>query len=414
MEAHTKPGPTTLYIQPLTVIAAVAWFCCQSAFASADDRIDADQIDGDPTTYLGGRNSIPAQLDALADVEKAPFLERLKSAYGISITADYAAMFQSANNVLSGEKHGMSGVFRLYGSWTFAGRGTPDTGSIITKLEHRHAYGDTAPAELASNVGYVGVNAIGFTDVGGFVAPLYWQQYMAGGSLGLVAGRLDPLDFVDILGIGSQWTSFQNAATIANLALPIPDLGCGFGAGKKFNDQWVVGFTAHDLNGSQTSMDCFPDGLELYKQAYVSWAPSRSLRFSNAVHLTIWHADSRDAGQSSGKGVALSANWLFDDKWMPFVRIGVSDGEAAIMESQLSGGLTYRVGQNRSEVGAAVSFQQPAIDTLDRQTTYDLYFRWQVTPKLAVTPSLQFLHNPALSPERKTVVLGGLRIRYTR
>jgi carbohydrate-selective porin OprB len=83
------------------------------------------------------------------------------------------------------------------------------------------------------------------------------------------------------------------------------------------------------------------------------------------------------------------------------------------MESQLSGGLTYRVGQNRSEVGAAVSFQQPAIDTLDRQTTYDLYFRWQVTPKLAVTPSLQFLHNPALSPERKTVVLGGLRIRYT-
>jgi len=73
------------------------------------------------------------------------------------------------------------------------------------------------------------VNAVGFTDVGGFVAPLYWQQYLNEGNIGIVAGQLDPLDFVDIFGVGSQWTSFQNAATTANLALPLPDLGCGFG-----------------------------------------------------------------------------------------------------------------------------------------------------------------------------------------
>lgn len=393
-----------MYTARLALVALVALSCFHSSRVLADDE---------PTTFLGGPNSIPADLDALLDDDNAPLFERLEPDYGLSITADYATMFQSADKVLSGDKNGMSGVLRLYGSWTIVGRGTPDTGSIITKLEHRHAFGDTAPAALASNAGYLGVNAIGFTDAGGFVAPLYWQQYLDDGNIGLVAGRLDPLDFVDILGVGSQWTSFQNGATIANLALPIPDLGCGVGAGKKFNDQWVVGFTAHDLNGSQTSMDCFPDGLELYKQAYVSWAPSRSLRFSNAVHMTVWHADSRDSGQSSGKGVALSANWLIDDKWMPFVRVGVSDGEAALMESQLSGGLTYRLGQNRSELGVAVSFQEPAIAELDRQTTYDLYYRWQVTPDFAVTPSLQFLHNPALNPERTTVVLGGLRLRYT-
>jgi len=383
-------------------------FFCLSTFTSAED-----ELQDDPTAYLGGLNSIPSQLSALGDQGKLPFFKRLESEYNLTIRADYASMFQAADEVQSGDKHGMSGVLRLYGSWTLVGQGTPDTGNIIAKIEHRHAYSDNAPAALASNTGYIGVNAVGFTDVGAFVAPLYWQQYFNGGHIGIVAGRLDPLDFVDVLGVGSQWTSFQNAATIANLALPLPDLGCGFGGGNTLNDQWFVGFTAHDLNGSQTNMDCFPEGLELYKQAYISWAPSRSLRMSNELHLTTWQADSRDSGQKSGKGVSLSANWLFDDKWMPFVRMGVSDGEAAIMESQLSGGLTYRFAQNLGELGAAISLQQPAIDDLDRQTTYDMYFRWQVTQNVAVTPSLQVLHNPALNPEQTNTVLVGLRIRYT-
>ena len=354
-----------------------------------------------------GRRRFPAQLEQVVDDESdsESFLEGLDSKYGISLAADYATMFQAADHVLSGDESGASGVLRVYGSWTLTGRGSLDTGTIITKLEHRHAYTDTAPASIAANAGYLGVGVISFTDVGGFVAPLYWQQYLADGHVGLVAGRLDPLDFVDILGVGSQWTSFQNGATIANLALPVPDLGCGAGAGTKLNDQWVIGATAHDLNGSQTSMDCFPNGLELYKQAYVSWAPSRSLRLSNALHLTIWHADSRDAGQQSGKGASFSANWLIDDTWMPFVRVGVSDGEAAIMGSQISTGLTYRFGQYRSELGVAVSFQEPANESLEQQTTFETYFRWQITPHLALTPSLQILRNPALNPERSTIVL---------
>ena len=239
-------------------------------FAAADEPLQSG-----PTTYIGGPTSIPAQLEEVVDddSDSESFLEGLESKYGISLAADYATMFQAAEQVLSGDKSGASGVLRVYGSWTLIGRGTPDTGTIITKLEHRHAYTDTAPSSLAGNAGYLGVSAIGFTDVGGFVAPLYWQQYLVDGHVGLVAGRLDPLDFVDILGVGSQWTSFQNGATLANLSLPLPDLGCGVGAGGKFNDRWVIGFTAHDLNGSQTSMDCFPSGLELYKQAYVSWAP---------------------------------------------------------------------------------------------------------------------------------------------
>ena len=371
-----------------------------------------DSHDLDPTTFLGGPTSIPAQL-AEQDDDAGSFFDRLDADHGLSLAIDYASMFQAASDVLEGDSSASSGALRIYGTWTLVGRGTRNRGSIVAKVEHRHAYSDIAPAGLAANVGFLGVNAIGFTDVREFVAPVYWQQFFGNGRSGFFAGRVDPLDFVDVLGVGSQWTSFQNGATLANLSLPLPDLGCGAGAGRTFNDQWIIGVTAHDLNGSQTNLDCFAGGLELYKQAYVGWSPTRAQRFSQTAILTVWHSDSQRDGNGSGNGVSLSANWTINDRWMPFVRVGVSDGEAAVMKSQLSAGLTFTFGSNRSQIGAAISYQEPTISDLDNQTTFETYARWQVTPSLAISPNVQILRNPALNPDESTIVLGGVRIRYT-
>ena len=369
--------------------------------------------DIDPTTFLGGPTSIPAQIEAQDDDSDSTFFDRLESEKGLVLAADYVSMYQTASDVVNGEEYGASGVFRVFGKWTLVDRGPRNKGSIVAKIEHRHAYGGSAPADLASNVGFLGVNAIGFTDVGGFVAPLYWQQFFGDGQIGFVAGRLDPLDFVDVLGVGSQWTSFQNGATLANLALPLPDLGCGGGVGRTFNNQWIVGATAHDLNGSQIDLNCFADGLETYKQAYVGWSPSRAQRFNQATVLTIWHSDAQDKGPDSGRGIALSSNWTIDDRWMPFFRLGVSDGEAAIMTSQLSAGITYTFPSNRSQIGTAVSFQNPAIAQLEDQTPMETYIQWQVTSSLAISPNFQLLWNPALNPTESRIALYGLRIRFT-
>lgn len=388
------------------------WIAAIALTALHAGSLAADETDGiDPTTFLGGPTSIPAQLEEHDDDTKGPF-ERLETEHGLSLAMDYASVFQSASDVIDGDTSASSGALRIYGTWTLVGRGTRNRGSIVAKVEHRHAYSDIAPAGLASNVGYLGVNAIGFTNVRGFVAPVYWQQFFGNGRSGFFAGRVDPLDFVDVLGVGSQWTSFQNGATLANLSLPLPDVGCGAGAGRTFNDQWIVGFTAHDLNGSQTNLDCFADGLELYKQAYVGWSPSRAQRFNQSTILTVWHADSQEGGTGSGSGMALSANWTLNDRWMPFVRLGFSNGEAAVMKSQVSAGLTFTFGKRKSQVGAAISFQDPATPGLDDQTTLETYLRWQVTPSLAISPNIQILRNPALNAGDSTIVLGGLRVRY--
>jgi len=414
--SENRAGFQNLYFH--LVLAVIA----TPAGALAASELADEPPGGGPTTFMSGPTSIPAQLEETEELHdlaesdntgKLSFLEQLEADFGLNLAVDYTSMFQGANDVVSDDKHGASGVFRLYGTWTLFGKGTRNLGSVVAKIEHRHGYVDTTPSDLATNVGYLGVNAISFTDVGAFVAPLYWQQILADGAIGFVVGRIDPLDFVDVIGIGSQWTSFQNAATLANLSLPLPDLGCGGGVGKSFNDQWVTAVSVHDLNGSQTNMDCFPNGLELYKQAYLGWSPSRSLRFDHAFLLTVWQADSRDGGQESGEGVSISTNWRFKDKWMPFLRFGVSSGGAAAMKSQLSTGMTYSFGQYHSQIGAAISFQTPADDSLANQTTFETYLRWQISPSLALSPNLQILGNPALNPDRSTIVLGGFRVRYT-
>ena len=98
---------------------------------------------------------------------------------------------------------------------------------------------------------------------------------------------------------------------------------------------------------------------------------------------------------------------------MPFVRVGVAEGVAALMKSQISSGLAYTHRSNRNQQGAALSFQKPRIDGLDGQTTLELYFHWQVTPSLALSHNIQVLRNPAFNPDRSTIVLGGPRLRYT-
>ncbi len=389
-------------------VIAVFIVCSCPISASGDDMSVIH-----PEEFLGGPASVPAEID-LVDDNTGAFLERLNTEYGLKLATDYTFMSQSANDVLTGDKHGTSGVYRLFGTWTLIGRGTRDRGSIVAKVEHRHAYSDTPPGGLASNTGYLGLSAIGFSDVGGFVGPLYWQQYFNDGKAGFIAGRVDPFDFIDVIGIGSQWTSFQNTSTLVNLAMPLLDPGCGAGGGQSFNDQWVVSATAHDMNGSQTSMDCFAEGLELYKTGSVAWSPSRAQRFAHAFQMTVWHADAMDAtGQDSGQGIALSANWTLAARWMPFVRIGVSEGEAAAMKSQVSTGLTYTFGEYRSVIGAAVSLQKPRFSELDDQATIETYARFQVTPSIAISLNLQVLHSPALNSDHSNTLLGGMRVRYT-
>jgi porin len=379
----------------------------------------ASQADGADEAFLGGPTSIGKELEEAGEVASesvwslGAFRARLIERYGLAVSADYATLYQYADDSLTGSDNGLGGVLRLYGRWTLVGRGTGHAGTLVARVEHRHQLsGDVAPGHLASELGYHGAVGFGFTDVGVFLAPFYWEQFFADGHLGVVAGRLDPIDFTDVLGVGSQWSSFQNTAVLSNMSIAAPDIGCGLGVGFRVNEHWVIATTAHDANGKQTEFNCFEGTLRLFEQARVSWTPTRARRFANAMHLTVWHQDERPAIRlEESYGVAASGNWAVNDRWMPFFRWGLSEGDAPQARQQLTTGLMLNIPGRSDQLGVGAWWQDLSHRDLDDQSGMEVFYRWALIPNLAITPSIQLLNDPALNPDADRIILLGVRVR---
>jgi porin len=136
------------------------------------------------------------------------------------------------------------------------------------------------------------------------------------------------------------------------------------------------------------------------------------------VQLTWWQKD-RLAGKGtpSGSGWLLSWSWKFEDRWVPFVRAGWSDGGGgALAERSISGGFSWRMPfQDWLTVG--VGLNKPSEEThgtgLGTEKVLEASYLWQLTANTSLTPDLQLILGPASNPEEDTVWVAGLRLRIT-
>jgi porin len=127
-----------------------------------------------------------------------------------------------------------------------------------------------------------------------------------------------------------------------------------------------------------------------------------------------WHVDDRDdAGIDSAHGVAFGAHWTFDQRWIPFVKLGWSDGNAPIYNESATVGLIRQFQARSDWAGIAVNWGDPPDDSLREQTTIEAFWRFQFAQNLAITPSLQLLIDPALNLEDDEIWVFGLRLRLT-
>ena len=100
---------------------------------------------------------------------------------------------------------------------------------------------------------------------------------------------------------------------------------------------------------------------------------------------------------------------------MPFVRGGYADDGGTLLQKTLSAGLGYHWGGNNSLLGLGFNWGQPNEDTfgpgLDDQYTVELFSRLQVLRNLQITPDIQYIRNPARTPDANHSWVFGLRAR---
>jgi porin len=380
------------------------------------------------TPVFGGPNSPEGQLEESGREREPAFRfpaihdafepwrnwkKRMSDEHGFEFTGHYTTLYQNLSDSLTHEDTASSGVFRATAKWTLLGEGTKDTGSLVAMIDHRHKFRDIAPAGLASQAGYAGVTGTLYSDIDWAVVNLNWQQGLNDGTAGLLVGRYDPNDYMNVLGYTNPWTTFSNVAVLLDASVAFPDASWGVAGGSWFRDQWFAMGGGNDANGVVSdNLEFFDSGSEFFSWGTLGWSPTQSDRYFRNVHATFWHVDQReDAGIDSAKGVALAGNWTFNDQWMPFVRAGWSEGSAPIYNRSATAGLIYKFLFRSDLVGIGLNWGDPSTETSREQKTIEAFWRVQFAQNFSITPSVQWLIDPALNPEHDLIYVAGLRMR---
>lgn len=397
----------------------------------APDKEEPDHRAGyDDSPRLGGPASTQGQLERDDRVKEPVFrfpkidksLEpwfawkrALNDKYGFRLGVDYNNLYQSISDSLTDDDDAWSSAFRIFGKWTLVGSETKNQGSFIFKVEQRNSIGGKiAPSELGGEAGYVGLTGTLFSDAGLIVVDLNWEQWFNDGKGGFRAGRFDPNDYMNVLGYANPWTTFSNLVALLDATVALPDSSWGFGAAHLIREQWYVLGSINDANGTVTDLGFFEGGAEFFMFAEAGWFPARDDRYKKKASMTVWHVDEReDAGIDSGYGVAVSANWTWQDKWMIFGRAGWSDGNAPLYNRSATLGFGRGFRAYSDVLGLVVNKGQPSDSSLRDQETVELFYRLTLSRNLALTPSVQLLFDPALNPEDDLIWGYGLRLRMS-
>jgi porin len=285
---------------------------------------------------------------------------------------------------------------------------------LVFKGENRHRIGTAiTPFDLGFEAGSILPTGTFFSEFNFGVTNLYWKQYLFDGRLALAVGVIDVTDFVDVYAMMNPLTHFINLAFSTNPTIAVPNQGLGAAAGAMLTDRLYVQGGLGDANGQPTlaGFDTFFEDSEYFSYVEFGVTSSKDEIYLNNIHVTAWHTDAREAaGTPEGRGIAFTAQKYVCERWLPFFRFGYADGDAALMQTTFSTGLGLRR-ENNDVAGIGVSWGQPAKGTLREQFTSELFYRIQLTQYLAVTPDVQLIVDPALTPNVDTLAMFGIRLR---
>ena len=353
-----------------------------------------------------------------------PYFKLKDSIYektGIRFDFDYNTLYIGSTSDM-GDGMAAGGVFRFYGVWDLVNKGKKNSGTFIYKLEHRHKYTPISVLDLSMDMGNVGIYGVTFNDKKFRVTHLYWKQKLFNGNLILLGGFFDATDFFDIYGLGSPWVHFNNLNFSTGLAVAaLPGDGyLGFTAGGWLGDHIYVIAGFGDQNSDPTMIfrgfDTFISRHEYFKHFEIGATTAKEYVFLDNVHLSLWHRDNNsEIGTGWGWGAVFSISKYLNKKWLPFLRAAYTEKGETLLEAAVSTGIGYQSRPDGGQLGLGLSWGRPNADTfgpgLRDQYAAEAFWRIQLSRRLAFTPGLMYIINPAMNQLQDEIFLWSIRAR---
>ncbi len=391
---------------------------------------------------MGGPKTIGAQLK-LDNQKKESFFRvpvrvtqpwydwkaRLHEQTGIQLGINYTSVYMTASDVIDesvNNKNTGSGILDIQLAWNLVGRKSgKNKGTLFLKINNRHAYGSLTNSMFHGifESGYYGLPAVGFNDYSTRILELNWQQGFMDNKIQFVVGKVDMTNYFNFHGLVIPWSSFLGYGSSLSGTVNWPNQGIGIIGSYRFNDNWYAMGALADAYGDDFSMnnfldlgDQFFDG-NMFKAVEVGYVGSMAERYFKKISLTYWSTDGytrNGIDVASSNGIAFTSHWFFQDKFAPYFRFAFSEGngENAFYKKDVQIGHGF-VMRSHDLLGTSFSWAETNIPGSKDQMTVEVYYRVQITERLAITPDFQWILNPTLNPNVNSLTYIGVRGRVT-
>jgi porin len=375
----------------------------------------AADLSGDPLTSPQYRSTFVRDVFA----PWFEFKEYMATEYNHSIGFDYQALKMWSHDD-PGDGYAASGQLRIYGTWIPFDDGAGNNGSFTWKVEKRDPFTDIVPQDYGFALGALSIPGTSFSNpdshANWLMTNAFWTQRFNDGRATVMAGFIDVTDYLDTYGLINPRTAWSNLSFLTNPTIPAPDPGLGIAGGTMLGDNFYLLGGIADANGDPTldrnPFDSFFETSEYFSHFEFGYTTGQDRIYFDNIHVTLWHADKREeAGVGSDWGMSGSAAWFLDNRWMPFLRAGFSQGNAPLYKRSVSGGIGYLT-QQRDLMGVGINWADPG-DELTDQWTLEAFYRFQLSEHFAVTADYQWINNPLLNPTEDSISIFGLRARLS-
>jgi len=351
----------------------------------------------------------------------------LDEKYGFKPQFSFTNLTQWASDTLplATEDHASGYELIIDGTWTFRGRGTDSPSMIGFEFLTRNRMGtEIPPVPLFTQIGSLYPTTVAFGELDPSVGQL-WLQHKFGDHFGFQVGKLFPISAYDFFPLKNFRTDFLDPIHAADIVIPLPERGLGGFVMYRPQPSIYLRAGLHDANADaeKAGFDSLFDDGELFKIFEFGFDPGLMKQQPGRppfgdVHISLWHQDERDDAQvDNGWGFVVSGSQRFG-RLLPFLRYGYSEGGTqgpALLKQMVNGGMAvYDIfGQSDDRIAIGVTWSEPADRTLRDQKTIDMFYHVQVTPTIAVSPTLQVIFDPVRNPIEDEIVVGGTRTRFT-
>jgi len=287
------------------------------------------------------------------------------------------------------------------------------------------------------------------------ITELWYEQAMFDDTFRVRIGKMDltggfehhgcPVAFDCSAYANDETTQFLNGALINNPTIPFPDYGLGVAVHYSPADFWYVSAAVADAQadlretGFRTTFHNQDYYFYIFETGITPQLSSANGPLQGAYRAGLWYdpqpkanSDYADAGRSyrDDVGFYLSCDQMLakenanseDSQGLgAFFRYGYANSKRNDIANFWSFGFQYQgLLEGRDDDVLGVGFAQgifsnkaSATYTDDYENVLELYYSAQVTPWLAVSPSIQYIANPGGDKTTSDAVVLGVRVQVS-